>query len=241
MKALEIKDFILSLVLTKQCRYCGELIRRKENLCENCKNTLPVIKGERCKFCGAGKERCDCNGRRMRYDGVTAPFYYENGIRTSLQLLKFGGRDYMAYTLAQDMAKSVAEDFNDISFDFITYIPFTGYQKRHRPYNQSELLAVSLSNILKIPYKSVMVKLFETGVQHSMGSAERSGNVFGVYDVKSSDLIKGKTILLVDDIKTTGATLNECARILKIRGAERVYCVTAALTGKNEKKEEENI
>ena len=241
MKLHEIKDFVLSLILTQQCRYCGALIGLKETLCEDCKKTLPVIKGERCKSCGAEKGRCDCNKRAMRYDGVTAPFYYENGIRKSLQLLKFGGRDYIAYSLAQDMAKSVNEDFADITFDFITYIPFTRYQKRHRPYNQSELLADSLSDILKIPCKDVLVKLFETGVQHRMGSAERSGNVLGVYDVKSTDLIKGKNILLVDDIKTTGATLNECARILKIRGAEKVYCVTAALTGKNEKKEEDNV
>ncbi|MCH5191662.1 MAG: ComF family protein [Oscillospiraceae bacterium] len=241
MKLPKIKDFILSLILTKQCRYCGELIERKETLCEDCKRTLPVIKGEKCKSCGAEKSRCDCKGRQMRYDGVTAPFYYENGIRTSLQLLKFGGRDYIAYSLAQDMAKSVTEDFVGITFDFITYIPFTGYQKRHRPYNQSELLAGCLSAALKIPCKDVLIKLFETGIQHRMGSAERSGNVLGVYDVKSSDLVKGKTVLLVDDIKTTGATLNECARILKIRGAEKVYCVTAALTGKNEKKEEDNV
>lgn len=241
MNLFEIKDFILSLILTKQCRYCGRPVKRKDTLCEDCRNTLPVIKGDKCKFCGAEKSRCECKGHRMRYDGVTAPFYYENGVRTSLQLLKFGGRDYMAYNLAQDMAKSVTEDFKELTFDLITYVPFTKYQKRHRPYNQSELLAEYLSDFLKLPCKGVLVKLFETGVQHNMGRAERSGNVFGVYDVKSSDLIKGKNILLVDDIKTTGATLNECARILKIRGAGQVYCVTAALTGKDKKKEEDKV
>ena len=240
MKFYEIKDFILSLVLTKQCPYCGELIRQKETLCGDCKKTLPIINGERCNFCGAEKIRCDCNKHKMRYDGVTAPFYYESGIRKSLQLLKFGGKDHIAFNLAQDMAKSVTEDFKNITFDFVTYIPFTRYQKLHRAYNQSELLAEHLSALLKKSCKGVLIKLFETGVQHSIGSAERSGNVLGVYDVKSPDLIKGKNILLVDDIKTTGATLNECARILKIRGAERVYCVTAALTGKNQKKEEGN-
>ena len=64
--------------------------------------------------------------------------------------------------------------------------------------------------------------------------------MLGVYDVRENENVKGKTVLLVDDIKTTGATLNECAKILKIRGAEKVYCVTVALTGKKVSKNLDN-
>lgn len=89
--------------------------------------------------------------------------------------------------------------------------------------------------MLEIPLKNVLIKLFETESQHTKNIRNRSGNVFGVYDIKANADVKGKTILLVDDIKTTGSTLNECAWILKIRGAKEVYCVTAAVTGKEKK------
>lgn len=133
------------------------------------------------------------------------------------------------------MANCVKSDFPRVNFDFICFVPFTKLQKIRRNFNQSELLAEHIAKLLEIPLKDVLIKLFETESQHKKSIRNRSGNVFGVYDVKENADVKGKTVLLVDDIKTTGATLNECAWILKIRGAKEVYCVTAALTGKEKK------
>ncbi len=230
-----IKDTVLWLFLTDHCQYCNSLIGKDEKICSDCRENLPKILGERCKFCGAGKERCGCNKRRLGYDGITSPFYYENGIKRGIQALKFNGKDHIAYYLAQDMAKSVKADFADVKFDFICFVPFTAIQKIRRNYNQSELLAEHLSKMLDIPVERVLVKLFDTNAQHGMNIRNRKGNVFGIYDINSGYDVKDKTVLLVDDIKTTGATLDECAWILKIRGAKAVYCVTAALTGKNKK------
>lgn len=227
-----IKDTVLWLFLTEHCRYCNALIGKGEEACDDCREALPRVTGERCRFCGAGKERCGCKKHRMGYDGITSPFYYENGIKSGIQRLKFSGKEHLAYSFAEDMAKSVKSDFGEVKFDFICFVPFTAAQKIRRNYNQSELLAEHLSKMLKIPLKRVLIKLFETNTQHSMNVRNRRGNVFGVYDIKDGVDVKNKTILLVDDIRTTGATLDECAWILKIRGAKEVYCVTAALTGK---------
>lgn len=109
-------------------------------------------------------------------------------------------------------------------------------QIAERSYNQSELLAEELSKILEIPIKNALVKLFDVKTQHDMAIMQRKGNVHGVYDVKNGFDVKGKTVLLVDDIMTTGETLNNCALIMKIRGAEKVCCITAALTAKKKKK-----
>jgi predicted amidophosphoribosyltransferase len=85
------------------------------------------------------------------------------------------------------------------------------------------------------------VKLYENDSQRNLNVTERSGNVFGVYDVRDGVDIKGKTILLVDDVKTTGATLSNCAWIMKIRGAEKVYCATVAIpVGKKENSSDKN-
>ena len=230
----KIKEALLWLIFTDRCKYCNAIIE-KGGICDDCHKHLPEIKGERCKFCGAGKERCGCKKHRMAFNGITSPFYYENGIRQGIQKLKFNGKEHIARALAYDMANCVKSDFPRVNFDFICFVPFTKLQKIRRNFNQSELLAEHIAKLLEIPLKDVLIKLFETESQHKKSIRNRSGNVFGVYDVKENADVKGKTVLLVDDIKTTGATLNECAWILKIRGAKEVYCVTAALTGKEKK------
>ncbi len=235
----KIKDALLWVALTNKCRYCGELLESERTLCEDCEKNLPIIQDPRCKYCGAGKKRCQCEKHRMRFDGITAPFYYEKGVLKGLHRLKFGEKSFMAEIFAEDMARFVKQDFKEISFDFITFVPFSSFQTRNRNYNQSELLAEALGKLLELPVKNVLIRLFDTQVQHRMSQYRRKGNVFGIYDVNENVNVSGKTILLVDDIKTTGTTFNECAKILKIRGAEKVYCVSVALTGKREDEESE--
>ena len=230
----KIKKALYWIALTNKCRYCGTLLDYGEELCKDCEKDLPRIEGPRCKHCGAGKKRCQCEKHRMRFDGITAPFYYEAGVLKGLHRLKFGEKSFMAEIFAEDMAKSVKKDFEEINFDFITFVPFSRFQKRTRHYNQSELLAEELGKKLSISVKKALVKLFDTQVQHKMSQYRRKGNVFGVYDTNENVDVADKTILLVDDIKTTGATFNECAKMLKIRGAEKVYCLSVAMTGKKE-------
>lgn len=232
-----IKKLFSWLVFTNRCKYCNTLITNGEEFCEDCRDNLPVIEGEKCKHCGVEKQRCNCRKHRMEYDGITAPFYYEDSIAKSIRRLKFYGKDVLANSLAERMADCVRDDFKDVKFDFICYVPFTLSQKLHRQYNQSELLAEKLSEKLNIPLNDVMIKLFDTKSQHKMNFRYRVGNVFGVYDIKEDQDVTGKIILLVDDVRTTGSTLNDCARILKIRGADKVYCTVAALAGVKPKEE----
>ncbi len=225
-----VKDTLLWMLFTNHCYYCNKMIGENESLCEDCRDNLPVIEQEKCKYCGVGKDRCNCKKHKMGYDGISAPFYYEKGIQKSIKLLKFSGKEFMAENLSKDVVKSVKEDFKDMNFDFICYVPFSKINKLTRKYNPSELLAKHLSRKLQIPLNPVLVKLFENENQRNLNMMERIGNVFGVYDVKEGEDVKGKIILLVDDVKTTGATLNNCAWILKIRGAKSVYCATVAIS-----------
>lgn len=232
-----LKDFISYLIFGNHCKYCNELIKFGEILCGECKSDLPKISGEKCKFCGAGKDRCGCKKAKMRYDGICAPFYYEKTIETAIRKYKFSDKMYISKVLAEDLAETVKSDFADISFDFIDFIPFSDNQSKKRKYNPAGEIAKELSEILGIPICNVLTKPFETGTQHSSGAVYRQGNVAGAYDITENADVKGKTVLLVDDIKTTGSTLNECARVLKIAGAEKVYCAVAALTATEKHKE----
>lgn len=234
------KDTIPWLLFTNHCLYCNKLIGKNDSLCDDCKENLPVIGDERCKYCGADKLRCSCKKHRKGFEAIIAPFYYEDGIKTAIHNLKFNGKEFVADILAEDMAKVVKTEYENIEFDFICYVPFSFAQRIKRPYNQSELLALNLSQSLNVPVENVMVKHFDTKGQHNTPYKERAGNVFGIYDIAENADVKGKTILLVDDVKTSGATLDECAWILRIRGAEKVFCVVSAIAGiksKEEKKE----
>ncbi len=225
-----IKETLLWMFFTKHCAYCNKVIEKENDICEECRANLPTIKEEKCKYCGAEKIRCDCKNHKMGYDGISAPFYYEKNIRESIRLLKFNGKDFIANQLSNDMAESVKSDFKDIGFDMICFVPFSKGNKLTRKYNPSELLAKHLSKKLEIPLKPTLIKLYENENQRNLNMMERVGNVFGVFDVVENADIKDRTILLVDDVKTTGATLSNCAWILKIRGAKSVYCATVAIT-----------
>lgn len=225
-----LADFISYLMFGNHCKYCGELINFGETLCEYCKTDLPRITGEKCKYCGAGKDRCACKNAKMKYDGICAPFYYEKAIETAVHKYKFADKPYIARVLARDAVQTVRADFANIEFDFIDFIPFSKSQEKKRKYNPAGEIAKEMSKILSIPVQNVLIKPFETGTQHISGAFYRQGNVAGAYDVAENTDLHGKTVLLVDDIKTTGSTLNECARVLKIAGADKVYCAVAALT-----------
>lgn len=234
-----LKNFISYLIFGNHCKYCGELITFGEMLCDQCKTDLPRITGKKCKYCGAGKDRCTCKNAKMKYDGICAPFYYEKTIETSIRKFKFADKPYIARVLAEDTADSVKANFPDMNFDFIDFIPFSKNQNKKRKYNPAWEIAKEMSKILEIPVRNVLTKPFETETQHTSGAFYRKGNVAGAYDVAENADLQGKTVLLVDDIKTTGSTLNECARVLKIAGAEKVYCAVAALTAKEKQRENE--
>ena len=223
----KVKEFLCWLFLCNHCKYCGVTIKRNEEICQNCSENLPRIADERCKYCGAEKSRCNCKNHKNMYDGITAPFYYEGIIAKRIVNFKFCNYVHLAKPFAKDMAESVRNDFKKVDFDFVCYVPFNKSTKRR--YNQSELLARNIAEELNTPLKPVMVKIVENKPQHHLDIVRRRGNVVGVYDV--CDDVNGKVILLVDDIKTSGATMDSCATILKIRGAEKVYGVALALAG----------
>jgi ComF family protein len=131
--------------------------------------------------------------------------------------------------MGTQMAHCVNDRYSDINFDVVTFVPLTRKRKRSRGYNQSQLLANQISKTLDIPCKTLLKKVVSNRPQRSMRGNERRGNVFGVYDIVPNVDVTGKTILIVDDVKTTGSTVGECCATLKAYGANKVYAVTFAI------------
>ena len=116
--------------------------------------------------------------------------------------------------------------------DIITFIPMRSFRRFIRGYNQSELIARKLSELSGIPYKRLLEKKYDSSSQHKLSAVARTGNLIGCFEpVKDAeDLFKYKTVLVVDDVLTTGSTLNEIAKTLLIFGADSVYAATCTVT-----------
>ncbi len=228
---------ILATVFPQRCAYCTEAIPSDTLVCSRCEKDLPRIKGTICHKCGREKDACSCKNAEMYYNGVCAPFYFTDNVRKGVHFFKFRDYPQNAEAYSIEMAKTIKERYSHISFDFITEVPMTEKAVDDRGYNQCSLLAEKISNITGIEYKpDVLKKIYGTDKQHDISFYLRKGNLTGVYDVTDPEEVRGKTVLLVDDISTTGETLNECAKMLWLHDAKETYCIAVALTKSDKKK-----
>ncbi len=214
----------------QRCAYCGGVISPERLMCEECRKVLPRIKNQTCPKCGREKEFCFCSGENY-YCGIAAPFYFEGVVRKGMHAYKFRNspQNYEAY--AEETAKAVKEKFSGVKFDFILPVPMTERSASKRGYKQVELVADKLGELISVECrKYLLVKLYETDAQHGLSNIYRKGNLLGVFDVTDKDAVKDKTILLCDDISTSGETFSECAKILWLYGAKEIYCTAVALT-----------
>ncbi len=226
---------IIKLLYPQRCRYCNVVIDIRRELCHTCENTLKRIEGDICKLCGVSINDCACGHKKHFYKGICAPFYYDGAASRAICNFKFRNMTKLSKPLAEDMSECFNERYQGYSFDLCTFVPSSKEVLEGRGYNQAELLAKDFCRITNIECKELLLKTQETKIQHDLLSVERSGNLAGAIEVKYDIDLENKRILLIDDIKTTGATLNECAKMLLIGGAAEVFCLTVAVTNKIKK------
>ncbi len=231
-----LKLFIYS-ILPKRCAFCGNVIASDRLMCYDCEKNLPRIEGTVCEKCGREKEECSCKGAEKYFTSLAAPFYFEDKVRKGIHAFKFRKCRDNAEAYCVEMAETINQKFGDVKFDYIIGVPMTGKSVKARGYDQCALLAEGISKISGIEYiPGFLVKLYETKSQHGLSFYLRRGNLNGVFDVIDPLLVNNKTILLCDDVSTSGETLNECAKMLWLHGAKDVYCIACALT-KSKKKD----
>lgn len=223
-------DTFLRLIFPDRCICCGKTVEMHHIYCPACEGALPRIAPPLCLACGMNKKDCTCAKHKNYFSGCVAPFYYEGGIRNGIRRLKFRQKTYIAEGLAAEMAATAKAIYGEHAFDLIACVPLTQARKKQRGYNQSELLAAKAAGQLGIPFRpDILSKLFDNQPQHKLPASERTGNVAGVFHCPLPAEVADKKILLIDDIKTTGATLNECAKMLLLSGAEEVTCLCGAI------------
>ncbi len=227
-----MKIKLIKLLYPQRCKYCNNVIDIRREICHTCENTLMKIEGDICKLCGASINDCNCGHKKHFYKYICAPFYYEGAASRAIWNLKFRDRTKLSKPLAEDMAECFNNHYNGYDFDLCTFVPSAKEDLKKRGYNQAELLAKSFCEITGLKCEELLIKNFSTQAQHSLSSTERSGNLAGAIDIKDDVDVENMRILLIDDVKTTGSTLNECAKMLLIGGAEEVFCLTVAITNK---------
>ncbi len=225
MKSKIINTF-LNALFPPRCFLCDDVISPDMYLCSHCESKLTVPEIKRCVGCGATAKFCECNRFVYHFEGVISPFFNEGAAKQGIYSFKFFHQRRIAEFYARHMAQSTQKYFGDIQFDFITYVCSS---KKKQKFNHCKILAEELALNLNLPLVDALMptdKLRST--QHKLGFDSRFENVRNAYKAKIK--CKGRKILLVDDIKTSGATIDECARQLKLAGAELVYCVTAVVS-----------
>lgn len=224
-------DKILSIVYPNRCPFCGRVIDYYSNICEECIDNLPIVKEPTCEYCGCNLLDCTCNKKRRVYKTVISPFYYEGPVRECVHRMKFKDRPYISKHMAKEMSQCINKKISENNINIVTCVPMLNKEFKIRGYNQSELIAnyLEINGNPKIETK-LLKKIYSTPKQHTLSEAQRQGNVLGVFDVNNKIDIKDKIILLVDDVKTTGATANECANVLLDAGAKEVILTCFAIT-----------
>jgi len=221
---------LLTAIFPNRCSICGEVVEFDREICSDCAD-LPVIELPLCLKCGCSKSDCVCSRhkRSVEYKAVIAPFYYEKQIQKGILNFKMHAMPFLAEYYGKVISDSVKTYYNLIEFDCVTYIPMTKRDERRMEYNQAKLLAQMVSKECGFPLIDLMFKKRKTKNQKRQSAKDRFVNMYNVFDLVKDADVSGKTILLIDDVKTTGATLSSAALTLKAYGAKAVYCAVFAI------------
>ncbi|MBQ4397747.1 MAG: ComF family protein [Clostridia bacterium] len=223
---------LLNLIFPPRCPMCGELLCHGEHICSRCINETEFICHPICRQCGRpwGRCRCGTESSPFFFTRNISPLIYSKAARSGIHRMKFHNSPSSCTYFGKLMALAVRTEYLDagIPIDCVMGVPMYCDDERRRGYNQANLLAKIVASELNLPcFSRVLTKYRKNENQHTLSYAERQKNIRNVFRVAHPKKITDKTVLLCDDVITSGSTLNECARILLEAGAGAVYCVTA--------------
>ncbi len=226
-----IAEFILDLILPNRCPLCGKVIEWNKKYCQECLDDLPETGKEFCRKCGNNNIYCVCRKRKALFSRCYAAYYYDDTAQSAVIYLKETKNMIFPHIVAEKLYKDMQNDDYKFKADFIVPVPMSKRKKRVRGYNQAALLGKELSDIMGVAMQEDILKRHDTlRAQHTMSKKERMASVKGKYYANPDVDIKGKTVIVCDDVMTTGSTINECARVLLDMGAAQVIAVAAAVT-----------
>ena len=209
----------LKLFYPPRCVFCGEIvhIRKTPEICDGCSRKLP--RSDR----GLGIRRSD------RFDSLSVIYPYEGIVKESITRYKFQDKSSYFRTYAALLKDKITENIDLEKIDAVMSVPLHRSKKLSRGYNQAQLISRRLAYLMKKQdISNLLTRIIKTESQSGLEGEKREDNVRGAFEVRHPERLSGKSVLLVDDILTTGSTINECCRILKAAGVRAVHAAVIA-------------
>ena len=231
---------VLDLLWPRTCEVCGRPADRPgRHLCSDCVNRIPFVPLDGCcRVCGRavegleGEYLCeDCSRPSTRpvFDGAASAVRFEGGARKAVHDYKFNRHLWLREDFTDWMEAACRARFDVAAVDAVLPMPLTRWHRLDRGYNQSAYLAKALARRLDRRYLGdVLKRQGHPTRQAGLDEAARRENVAGTFRVARREVVAGRTLLLVDDVMATGATLSEASKALKECGSWRIWCVTLA-------------
>ena len=208
---------ILDLIFPNVCGFCDKV--NKNSLCKNCELML-------------SKYEINCIKKIINekyFDYLCCLLKYENNVREKIIQYKFNEKSYLYKTFTKIIIKNKKIYGFLKLYDIIIPVPMHKNKKAVRGYNQSELIAKEMSKNMGLSFENdVLIKTKNTQVQSLLKKTQRTDNVKNAFAINNNEKINNKKVILIDDIYTTGSTVNECSKVLKQAGAKEICVVTIA-------------
>ena len=229
MKIATLLYSILDIISPSHCAVCGQPVGSPEyNVCKNCADRVKLI-NDGCPVCSGTLTDGYCRicSERTFYPTKNIILAEYSGVmKELLHKLKFNGMKRLHVPIGRMAIKALTR--RDVRADLITSVPMNSRKRWKRGFNQSELIAKLISKKSSIPYRRLLKEKRKSVTQRELGLRHRFINVINRYRVIRGAVFRDKSVLIIDDVFTTGATINECARVLLAAGARDVFSMTIA-------------
>lgn len=233
----------IDIIYPPRCHICSRFLEKADHeiphFCRGCLKHFAEIRPPFCSICGVPfqsiteeNHRCEsCLRKRPYYQSLAAPYLYEGEIMEAIHQLKYHGKAYLADSLGKLLASFAMDRFKKTENFLIMPVPLHPKKLRERGFNQSLLLSKIVNHTLNMELDFLSLRRVRyTRPQAGLNREERRKNVRRAFHVLPSKGLKGRTVILVDDVATTGNTLNECGKVLKKAGCDKVFCLVLART-----------
>ena len=242
MKKLKrIKETVLELIYPVKCPFCRKIVSAGKKsvtahngICKECREKYPYIAEPRCMCCGkpltdVSEEYCyDCSRQKHFFIDGRSLWVHKDAVESTVYAMKYQNRRIYGQTFGKEMAEHFASYLWERKITLLVPVPLHSGRKRKRGFNQAEIVAKVLSENTGIRMDTGVIRRIKaTSPQKELGDKGRKLNIRGAFAARKS--VKGEKIVLIDDIYTTGSTVDEAARVLKKAGAENVYFLTVSI------------
>lgn len=231
--AAQTLETLRDLFFPPHCAGCGKAVATGF-LCPTCAGSVEYIREPRCEVCSQpfegvmdGFTCTNCRGRAFHFICAVTVLRSRGVVREMIHRLKYNGEVW----LAEPLGEYLEQGFDDprlleVDIDAVVPVPLHSLRRREREFNQSELLAKKVSQRCQIPFQDILLRGRYTVTQTHFDRVQRMQNLRDAFAIRQNADVSGKNLLLVDDVLTTGSTLDECARVLLDAGAQSVRALT---------------